>query len=219
VELVLATHNKDKVKEIRPFLQDLGIRLIPLDALAPEVVEDGDSYEANAKKKAVTAMKYTGKMSLADDTGLEVDALGGQPGLFSARFAGEGVTYADNRRKLLSLLEGVPESQRTARFRCVMVLALPGGKTQTVEGVIDGMIPIQEKGSSGFGYDAVFLLPEIGKTLGELAIEEKNRLSHRAKALNQVREILKKLNQTDGAAAGGAFGTGGTCLSAGRSDS
>jgi XTP/dITP diphosphohydrolase len=195
MDLVLATRNIDKAREIRAFLDGLGYRILTLEAFpsVPEVVEDGDSYEANAMKKALTVSKYTGKMSLADDTGLEVDVLEGQPGLFSARFAGEGVTYADNRRKLLSLMKDVPSHQRTARFRCVMVLALPEGGTQTVEGVVEGSITSAEEGERGFGYDPVFYLPEAGKTLAQLTFDEKNKASHRARALEKIREILKKM--------------------------
>ena len=196
MELVLATRNIHKAKEIQAFLEGLGYRILTLEAFpsVPEVVEDGDSYEANAMKKAKMTALHTGKMALADDTGLEVDALQGQPGLFSARFAGEGVTYADNRRKLLSLLKDVPPRKRTARFRCVMVLAMPGGQTRTVEGVVEGTITQEECGEGGFGYDPVFYLPALGKTLAQLTFEEKNRVSHRAKALQQIREILKSVN-------------------------
>jgi XTP/dITP diphosphohydrolase len=195
MDLVLATHNMDKAREIRAFLGGLGYRILTLEAFpsVPEMVEDGGSYEANAMKKARTVAQHTGKMALADDTGLEVDALQGQPGLFSARFAGEGVTYADNRRKLLSLLKDVPPPKRTARFRCVMVLAMPGGQTRTVEGVVEGTITPEERGEGGFGYDPVFYLPALGKTLAQLTFEEKNRVSHRAKALEKIREILKSL--------------------------
>jgi XTP/dITP diphosphohydrolase len=195
MDLVLATHNRDKAKEIRAFLGGSGYRILTLEDFpsAPEVVEDGDSYEANAMKKAKTTAQHTGKMTLADDTGLEVDALQGQPGLYSARFAGEGVTYADNRRKLLSLLKDVPPSKRTARFRCVMVLAMPGGQTRTVEGMVEGTITQEDRGEEGFGYDPVFYLPVVGKTLAQLTFEEKNRVSHRAKALEKIREILKSV--------------------------
>jgi XTP/dITP diphosphohydrolase len=195
MDLVLATHNLDKAKEIRAFLDGLGHRILTLEDFpsAPEVVEDGDSYEANAMKKALTISKYTGKMSVADDTGLEVDALQGQPGLFSARFAGEDVTYADNRRKLLSLMKNVPLHQRTARFRCTMVLAWPSGQTQTVEGVVEGSIAVEEQGKGGFGYDPVFYLHESGKTLAQLTFDEKNKVSHRARALEKIREILKSI--------------------------
>lgn len=195
VDLVLATRNRDKSGEIQAFLADLGYRILTLADFesVPEVLEDGLTYEENARKKAVTASQSTGCLALADDTGLEVDALQGQPGLYSARFAGENVTYADNRRKLLSLLRGVPESARTARFRCVMVLALPDGKTHTVEGVVEGFITPEEVGEGGFGYDPVFYVSELERTLAQLSLAEKNRVSHRARALAKVRELLKAL--------------------------
>ena len=195
MDLVLATRNVDKTQEIRASLDGLGYRILTLEECpsVPEVVEDGNSYEANAMKKAKTVAQHTGKMALADDTGLEVDALRGQPGLFSARFAGEDVTYADNRQKLLSLMKEVPAIKRTARFRCVMVLAMPGGQTRTEEGVVEGIITEEEQGKGGFGYDPVFYLPALQKTLAQLTLEEKNRVSHRAKALEKIRKILKSM--------------------------
>jgi XTP/dITP diphosphohydrolase len=195
MDLVLATRNVDKTKEIRASLDGLGYRILTLEEFpsVPEVVEDGNSYEANAMKKAKTVAQYTGKIALADDTGLEVDALGGQPGLFSARFAGEGVSYADNRQKLLSLMREVPAIKRAALFRCVMVLAMPGGQTITVEGAVEGIITEEEQGIGGFGYDPVFYLPALQKTLAQLTLAEKNRVSHRAKALEKIREVLKRV--------------------------
>ena len=195
MDLVLATRNIHKAKEIRAYLDDLGHRILTLEDFPsiPEIAEDGKSYEENAMKKAEAVSKGTGEMALADDTGLEVDALQGQPGLFSARFAGERVSYADNRRKLLSLMKDTPPSRRTARFRCVMVLAMPGGETRMVEGVVEGSITLEEQGKEGFGYDPVFYLPKLGKTLAQLTMAEKNRISHRGRALKQVRELLKKI--------------------------
>jgi XTP/dITP diphosphohydrolase len=195
MDLVLATRNIHKAKEIRAYLDDLGYRILTLEDFPsiPEITEDGESYEENAMKKAVAVSESTGKMALADDTGLEVDTLQGQPGLFSARFAGEGVSYADNRKKLLSLMKDIPPSRRTARFRCIMVLAMPGGETRTVEGVVEGSITLEEQGEEGFGYDPVFYLPELGKTMAQLTMAEKNRVSHRGIALEQIREILKKI--------------------------
>ncbi len=197
MDLVLATRNIHKAKEIRAYLDDLGYRILTLEDFPsiPEITEDGESYEENAMKKAVAVSESTGKMALADDTGLEVDALQGQPGLFSARFAGEGVSYADNRKKLLLLMKDISPSRRTARFRCVMVLAMPGGETRTVEGVVEGRITLEEQGEEGFGYDSVFYFPELGKTLAQLTMAEKNRVSHRGRALKQVREILKKIRR------------------------
>ncbi|MGH7275271.1 MAG: XTP/dITP diphosphatase [Nitrospiria bacterium] len=196
MDLVLATRNIHKAKEIRAYLDNLGYSILtPEDFPSiPETAEDGKNYEENAVKKAVAVSRSTGKMALADDTGLEVDALQGQPGLYSARFAGEGVSYADNRRKLLALMKDIPPSRRTARFRCVMVLTMPGGETRTVEGIVEGSITLEEQGEEGFGYDPVFYLPEFGKTLAQLTLAEKNRVSHRGRALKKVREILKKIN-------------------------
>ena len=195
MDLVLATRNIHKAKEIRAYLDKLGYRILTLEDFPsiPETAEDGKTYQENAMKKAVAVSRSTGKMALADDTGLEVNALQGQPGLFSARFAGEGVSYADNRKKLLWLMKDIPPSRRTARFRCVMVLAMPSGETRTVEGVVEGSITLEEQGEDGFGYDPVFYLPELGKTMAQLTMAEKNRVSHRGIALEQIREILKKI--------------------------
>ena len=157
---------------------------------APAVIEDGWTYRENALKKAWAAAKFTGKPALADDTGLEVDALGGQPGLYAARFAGEGCTFQDNVRKLLRLLEGVPPQRRGARFVCVMALVDPGGREQVVEGELHGQIAEAPAGDSGFGYDPVFYVPEVGKTLAELTPAEKNRMSHRGRALVKARALI-----------------------------
>ena len=157
---------------------------------APDVVEDGATYRENALKKARSAAQFTGMPVLADDTGLEVDALGGQPGLHAARFAGEGCTFQDNVRKLLLLLEGVPSDQRGARFVCVIALVEPNGREQVVEGELRGRISESQSGSGGFGYDPVFYVPEAGKTLAELAADEKNRISHRRRALDRARTII-----------------------------
>ena len=157
---------------------------------APEVVEDGRTYRENALKKARSAAEFTGKLALADDTGLEVDALGGQPGLYAARFAGEGCTFQDNIRKLLCLLEGVPSQCRGARFVCVLALVDPGGCERVVEGELLGRITETQSGVRGFGYDPVFYVPEVGKTLAELTADEKNRISHRRRALDKARKFI-----------------------------
>jgi len=190
--LVLATANRHKVEEISEMLADHRIVVRSLGEFpgAPEIVEDGSTYGENALKKARSAAKFTGKPALADDTGLEVDALGGRPGLFAARFAGEGCTFQDNIRKLLDLLEGVPAERRGARFVCVLAFVLPGGRERVVEGELLGRITEVPAGVGGFGYDPVFYVPEVGKTLAELAPEEKNRLSHRRRALDKAREMI-----------------------------
>ena len=193
-EVVLATRNRDKGKEIAALLGDLGIRIRTLAEYPdmPEVVEDGATCEANAVKKAEATCRHSGLPAVADDTGLMVDALGGRPGVFSARYAGERASYADNWRKLLQELAGVPRERRTARFITVAALARPSGeKVDVVEGILDGLIAEGPRGSDGFGYDPVFLLPDLGRTLAELASEEKNRISHRARAFVKLREHLK----------------------------
>ena len=157
---------------------------------APEVVEDGATYRENALKKARSAAKFTGIPALADDTGLEVDELGGQPGLYSARFAGEGCTFQDNVRKLLHLLDGVPAERRGARFVCVIALVAPGGREKVVEGELRGRITDRQAGGGGFGYDPVFYVPEVGRTLAELTADEKNRISHRGRALAKARAVI-----------------------------
>jgi XTP/dITP diphosphohydrolase len=190
--LVVATGNRHKVEEIRAMLADLPITVRSLAEFpgAPDVVEDGATYRENALKKAWSAAKFTGMPALADDTGLEVDVLGGQPGLYAARFAGEGCTFQDNVRKLLLLLEGVPSGQRGARFVCVIALVEPSGLEQVVEGELCGRITESQSGGGGFGYDPVFYVPEAGKTLAELTAEEKNRVSHRRRALDRARTII-----------------------------
>jgi XTP/dITP diphosphohydrolase len=193
-ELVLASGNPHKVKEISLMLADLGVVVRPLDEFpgAPEVIEDGASYEENAVKKARSAAVFTGKPALADDTGLEVEALDSRPGIYSARFAGEECTFEDNVKKLLGLLEGMPAERRAARFVCVMALVTPEGREDVVCGELAGRIAETPSGADGFGYDPVFFVPEIGKTLAELSPAQKNLLSHRAQALKKARELLRR---------------------------
>ena len=193
-ELVLATRNRHKGEELAVLLGDLGIRIRTLDEFpdAPDVVEDGATCEANAIKKAKAIARATGLPAVADDTGLEVDALEGRPGVFAARYAGEAATYQDNCQKLLRELAAVPQKQRTARFLTVAAIAMPAGKVQVTHGMLEGLITEAPKGDRGFGYDPVFLVPELGKTLAELTAEEKNRVSHRAKAFAKVREFLRQ---------------------------
>jgi XTP/dITP diphosphohydrolase len=191
-EVVLATRNRHKGEELAALLGDLGITIRTLDEFpdAPEVVEDGDTCEANAVKKARAIADFTGLPAVADDTGLEVDALGGRPGVYAARYAGEDATYEDNCRKLLRELMGVPREQRTARFLTVAAIALPSAGTRVAQGTLDGVIAEEASGTLGFGYDPVFLIPELGKTLAQLSADQKNTISHRAKAFAKMREIL-----------------------------
>ncbi len=194
-EILLATRNPDKVRELAVLLGDLGIRIRTLADFptAPEVEEDGTTCEANALKKARETASATGIPSVADDTGLEVDALGGRPGVFAARYAGERATYEDNCRKLLKELDGVPPARRTARFVTVAALAMPSGHSRVAAGILAGAIAETCVGSRGFGYDPVFFVPELGRTLAELTADEKNRISHRAKAFRSMADILRPL--------------------------
>ncbi len=176
-------------------LGDLGIRIRTLDEFpgAPDVVEDGNTCEANAVKKATAIAAATGLAAVADDTGLEVDALDGRPGVYAARYAGEQATYEDNYKKLLRELSGVPRGRRTARFITVAAIALPWNGVQIATGRLEGLIAEEPTGSRGFGYDPVFFLPELGKTLAELSADEKNRISHRAKAFIQAKDLLRSI--------------------------
>jgi XTP/dITP diphosphohydrolase len=194
-ELVLATRNQHKVGELVALLGDLGVTIRTLDEFpdAPNVVEDGDTCEANAVKKARAIAEFTGLPAVADDTGLEVDALGGRPGVYAARYAGEDATYEDNCRKLLQDLMGVPREQRTARFLTIAAIALPSDGIRVARGTLDGVIAEEASGTLGFGYDPVFLIPELGKTLAQLSADQKNRISHRAKAFTQAKGLLREM--------------------------
>lgn len=198
-QIVLATHNPHKRVEIASLLSDLGITVRSLAEFpqAPVVVEDGETCEANAIKKAKTIADYTGLVAVADDTGLQVDALGGRPGVHAARYAGAAVTYEDNWKKLLRELDGVPLEQRGARFLTVVAIASPfRQEVETVEGVLNGVIAPRPAGKGGFGYDPVFLVPELGKTLAELAPSEKNRISHRAQAFAKAKVVLQQFEKS-----------------------
>ncbi|HJS67142.1 MAG TPA: XTP/dITP diphosphatase [Nitrospiraceae bacterium] len=194
-ELVLATRNRHKGEELATLLGDLGITIRTLDEFpdAPEVVEDGDTCEVNAVKKARAIAEFTGLPAVADDTGLEVDALGGRPGVYAARYAGEDATYEDNCRKLLRELAGVPREQRTARFLTVAAIALPSDGIRVAQGTLNGMIAEEACGTLGFGYDPVFFVQELGKTLAQLSVDQKNTISHRAKAFTQVKDLLREM--------------------------
>lgn len=193
-ELVLATRNPDKGRELASLLKNSGIRIRTLAEFpdTPEVAEDGETCEANAVKKAVAVARYTKLPAAADDTGLMVEALGGRPGVHAARYAGEGATYEDNCKKLLHELAGVPRERRSARFVTVAAIADPEGKVEVVQGVLDGLITETPAGTKGFGYDPVFFVPELGKTLAQLTPEEKNRISHRARAFGKLKDLLKR---------------------------
>jgi len=194
MKLVLATNNKDKIREMKNLLEDLPVEIMTSKNFDdfPEIEETGTTLEENAILKAEGIFRATGLPSLADDSGLEVDYLDGAPGVYSSRYAGPGCTYDDNNRKLLAEMGGVPRERRTARFRCVIAICFAEGDTQIVEGKAEGYIT-EEKSSAthGFGYDPVFFYPPHGKTFAELTLDEKNKISHRGLALRAAKEILR----------------------------
>jgi XTP/dITP diphosphohydrolase len=195
MRLLIATGNRGKFEEICALLEGLEVLLVPLDRnLAMSMPpESGDAFQENARIKAEAAARLSRSVALADDSGLEVDALGGQPGVLSARFGGPGNTDADRCRLLLDKLAGIPLDRRAARFRCVVAVAEPSGRVQFAEGVCEGRITEAPRGAQGFGYDPVFEVPTLGRTLAEVGPEIKNRLSHRAQAVVKARAILETL--------------------------
>lgn len=198
-KIVMATGNKGKVAELREFLQGKEVEILTLGDFPqiPPIEEKGSTFAENAIHKALVTAKETGLLSLADDSGLEVDALDGRPSVYSARFAGEQANDRMNNLKLLSLLEGVPFPQRTARFISVIAVATPQGKTYTSEGKCEGLILNEFRGERGFGYDPLFYLPDMEMTLAQLTLYEKNQISHRGKALKEAAVLLKELLETN----------------------
>jgi XTP/dITP diphosphohydrolase len=197
--LLIATNNKGKVKELQDLLKDTGVGLVtPAQiGLDLDVIEDGNTYAENAAKKAVAFAQASGLISLADDSGLEVDALGGAPGLYSARYGssdGRKLSDAGRRAFLIQNLQDQPRPW-TARFHATIAVAVPNGETYFAEGFCEGEIISEERGTGGFGYDPIFLLSELGKTMAELPMEEKNRLSHRARAVMNAKPILNQLSK------------------------
>lgn len=195
IKIVLATRNEGKIREIKKILEDLPVAVVSLAEFPPfpEVEEPHDTYLENAREKARAVARHCGTWALADDSGLEVEALGGRPGVLSARYAGENVTYADNNQKLLKELDGIPPYKRKAVFRCCMVLKHPDGRECSSEGELWGTITMKPRGEGGFGYDPVFEIPTSYKTLAELSLEEKNRISHRTRALRKMKEHIGEL--------------------------
>lgn len=194
MKLVLATRNLGKVRELSDMLsQQCSIEVLSMRDFpeAPDVVEDGETYQDNAKKKAVDIANYSGILALADDSGLEVDALGGAPGVHSARYAGSDASDADRIAKLLAATRNVPDDERTARFKCAVAVAEPNGRADVVMGVCDGKIIREPRGSRGFGYDPVFVPHGYDKTFAELGEQIKNRISHRAKALRMALKLIE----------------------------
>ena len=178
-------------------MKGLGLRILSLVDFSdiPEIEENGRTFTENALKKARFYSTYFDQLTLADDSGLEVKTLEGMPGVHSARYAGERASPQENNRKLLREMGGIPSSKRGARFRCVMALVSPDGKESVTEGVCSGRIGFREVGKKGFGYDPLFILPNYGKTMAQLSIEEKNRISHRGKALRKMRKLLAHFTQ------------------------
>ncbi|MDP4127426.1 MAG: XTP/dITP diphosphatase [Bacillota bacterium] len=195
MKIVLATQNRGKIREFQELLADEDIEVLSLFDIPDweDIEENGETFADNAALKAKAAMRRTGLIALADDSGLEVDALNGAPGVYSARFAGEPKDDERNNDKLLELLETVPDEQRTARFRCALVMITPKGEEYLTEGTAEGRILRERRGSDGFGYDPLFYVPEFARTMAELTLDEKNKLSHRAQAFYKVIPILKVL--------------------------
>ena len=193
--LLLATTNKGKATEYRDLLEGLDFELVTLDqaGISQEADESYNTFEENARHKAAFYAELGGLLTLADDSGLEVDALNGEPGVRSSRYAGDNVTDADRVTFLLNKLKDIPQQKRMARFRCVIAVARPGGPVETVDGVCDGYISTEPRGDNGFGYDPVFFLPEYGRTIAELPPEVKNRISHRGRAAARARRLLEIL--------------------------
>ena len=190
--LLLATNNEGKAREYKSLLEGVPFELVmPAQVgINTEVEEVGRSFEENATIKAATLAFESGLLSLADDSGLEVEALGGEPGVLSARYAGEGATDSDRVKYLLAKLEGIPQEKRQARFKCVIAIATPQGEVELCSGECDGFIALAPKGDKGFGYDPIFYLPELAKTMAELAPETKNKISHRGRAAEKARALL-----------------------------
>jgi len=190
--LVVASRNKKKIEEIKNIMEEAGYLAVSVEETGQEVdvVEDGNTFEANSLKKAFEVMKACGEVALADDSGLEVDALDGQPGVFSARFSGEGATDEKNNARLLEMMKHIPAGERQARFVCAVTVAFPDYSYFTVRGECKGEILFEPRGKSGFGYDPLFYLPEYRKTFAELDSKTKNLISHRAEALAKAKEML-----------------------------
>lgn len=191
--IIFATGNEDKLKEIRMILQDTGVEVVSMReaGIHAEIVEDGKTFEENAAIKARTVMEISGEPVLSDDSGLEIDALDGAPGVHSARFMGTDTSYEIKNAAILGKLSGVPDEKRTARFVCAVVCALPDGRMFTCRQTMEGRIGYESRGGNGFGYDPIFYLPEYGCSSAELSPEKKNEISHRGKALRGMRDILR----------------------------
>jgi XTP/dITP diphosphohydrolase len=197
-KLIVGSRNAGKIKEIQAVLADLPFEVVGImDNDLPDAEETGATFRENAVIKAKYYAQHTGEYCLADDSGLEVDALGGAPGVYSARYAGENATDADNNRKLLAALAEIPSKKRTARFRSVLAMAGPDGNLLLADGVCEGTILTDARGAGGFGYDPLFYMEEHGKTLSEMTLDEKNRVSHRGNALRNFKQKILSGNRMD----------------------
>lgn len=193
-KIIFATGNAGKMREIRDIMADLDVELLSMKeaGIKLDIVEDGKTFEENALIKARAICKLAGEMVLADDSGLEIDYLNKEPGIYSARYMGEDTSYHIKNKSLIDRLEGVPDEKRTARFVCAIAAVFPDGKELVVRGTVEGIIGYEEKGENGFGYDPIFYLPERGCTTAELPPEEKNSISHRGNALRLMKELLER---------------------------
>ena len=193
-EIIFATGNKDKMREIREIMADCDVHIVSMKeaGIRVDIVEDGTTFEENAKIKARAVAAHTDAIVLADDSGLEIDYLNKEPGIYSARYAGTNTSYDIKNSLLLSRMKGVPDKQRTARFVCAVAAVFPNGDKEVVRGTMEGCIGYEIAGANGFGYDPIFFLPEYGCTSAELAPEKKNELSHRGEALRMMRQIMEK---------------------------
>lgn len=191
--IIFATGNPGKMKEVREILSDLGMEILSMKeaGIDVDVIEDGTTFEENAIIKAKAIAACTRDIVLADDSGLEVDYLNKEPGVYSARYAGEDTPYSVKNHLIIERLEGVEPEKRTARFVCVIAAVLPDGRVYTVRETIEGQIGYEERGGNGFGYDPIFFLPEYGCTTAELSMEEKNKISHRGKALASMKQKIQ----------------------------
>ena len=192
--IVFATGNVGKMREIRMIMEDMGMEILSMKEIGinPDIVEDGTTFTENAIIKAKAVAALTDAIVLADDSGLEIDALNKEPGIYSARYMGEDTSYRLKNANLIERLEGVPDEKRTARFVCAIAAVLPNGELLTTLGTVEGRIGYEEKGANGFGYDPIFFLPEFGSTSAELTDEQKNEISHRGKALRAMKELLQE---------------------------
>ncbi len=203
--ILIATTNRGKHLEVRAVCEGLPAKWLSLDdqPACPEPVEDGETFEANAVLKALYYARHSGLLTLADDSGLVVDALGGEPGIYSARYAGDDADDRANNAKLIEALKDVPPEERTARFRCVVALANPRGVLATASGTVEGLIVDEPVGENGFGYDPHFFVPEFGMTTAQMEPEHKNRISHRGQALRAIRSDLERVLADASASSGG----------------